>query len=388
MKKILILTYISILGGVEKALVNVLKCIDYSKYDVDLFFYDSTGPIRQLLPKEIKVVELIFKDQLIKEYFNIGARRLIPKYLKEFNLIKTLKILKYKISKKNLNYKDFYPIKKRYDLAICYHMHFPFLVQYVAEYVQADYKIAFIHSEIINNKHFYNRIFKLKKYLDKYNYFYTVSEQVKKDFLYIFSEYTDKTKVKYNNVITEEIVYLAKERIDWIINNDYIRIVTVARLNEEKGYELAIKTAIILKQKGIRFKWHFVGDGPQIEYLLSLVLSKGLKDYIIFEGGQLNPYKYIYNANIYVQPSLTEGWCLTLQEARILNKPIVTTNFATAYEQIKNGETGLIVEKTPQAIADAIIELINNEELRNKVINNLKLENQNVKIENVFEFPI
>ena len=86
-----------------------------------------------------------------------------------------------------------------------------------------------------------------------------------------------------------------------------------------------------------------------------------------------------------MQTSLHEGWCLTLQEARILNKPIVTTDFPTAYEQIVPGETGLIVEKRPEAIADAIIELINNDNLRAKLINNLIHENSTAEYKNVFD---
>ena len=208
-----------------------------------------------------------------------------------------------------------------------------------------------------------------------------------KDFkLLIVPEYRDKTIVRYNYINRNEIYKMSEERINWEDCNDTIRIVTVARLCKAKGYELAIQAAKNLKVKNINFKWHFIGDGDYKHYLLQLISHNDLNSFVFVEGGQINPYKYMKNADIYVQTSLHEGWCLTLQEARILNKPIVTTNFPTAYEQIKNEETGLIVEKDPEKIADAIIRLIEDKNLGDKFINNLKEENKRALSEDKIEF--
>ena len=91
-------------------------------------------------------------------------------------------------------------------------------------------------------------------------------------------------------------------------------------------------------------------------------------------GSKSNPYPYIQNADIYVQTSRQEGYCLTLAEARILNKPIVTTNFDVVHEQIVDGENGLIVDIDANSIAEGIIKLLNNNDLRNNLITNLNNE--------------
>ena len=75
-------------------------------------------------------------------------------------------------------------------------------------------------------------------------------------------------------------------------------------------------------------------------------------------GVQANPYPYMKAGDIYVQTSRFEGYCLTLTEARILNRPCVATNFDVVYDQMVQGENGLVVEMTPEAVAEGILRLM------------------------------
>lgn len=68
-------------------------------------------------------------------------------------------------------------------------------------------------------------------------------------------------------------------------------------------------------------------------------------------------------ADIYVQTSKFEGYCLTLAEARMLNIPCVTTNFDVVYAQMIDGDNGLVVEMNAEAVADGIIRLATDQEL-------------------------
>ena len=92
-------------------------------------------------------------------------------------------------------------------------------------------------------------------------------------------------------------------------------------------------------------------------------------------GLKENPYPYIANSLLYVQPSKFEGKSIAIDEAKILLKPIVTTNFPTVYDQITHGETGLISEMNPTALANEIEKLLIDENLRNKFAENLSKEN-------------
>ena len=97
-----------------------------------------------------------------------------------------------------------------------------------------------------------------------------------------------------------------------------------------------------LKEKGYSFKWYFVGDGAERKNIESLISKNDLGDHIVIAGYTDNPYKYISRADIYVQPSRWEGYCLTILEARVLKKPIICSDLEVLKEQIHHGVNGLM----------------------------------------------
>jgi glycosyltransferase involved in cell wall biosynthesis len=133
--------------------------------------------------------------------------------------------------------------------------------------------------------------------------------------------------------------------------------------------------ARLLKEKGYVFRWYLVGDGRLRFELENAIRSYGLENQVVLLGGKQNPYPYIKNCDLYVQPSFSEAYCLTLAEARILCRPIVTTNATGNGEQIRDGENGLIVESmTAEALAEGIKTLLDHPEMMEKFKNTLKTE--------------
>ena len=137
---------------------------------------------------------------------------------------------------------------------------------------------------------------------------------------------------------------------------------TVAHFCRRKGGDFTIESAEMLKKQHIKFKWLFVGKVLE-EDLCYLIKEKGLEENIIFVGVQSNPYPYMYLSDIYVQPSRYEGKSISLDEAKILCKPIIVTNFSTVGDQFVNGKNATICEMNGEAVANAIIELIKNPDL-------------------------
>ena len=125
-----------------------------------------------------------------------------------------------------------------------------------------------------------------------------------------------------------------------------------------KGYDLAVETARILKSKGLKFKWNFVGDGGERPAVEELIKKYHLENEIMLWGMQPNPYPYMAAADIYVQTSRFEGFGLTIAEAKILGKPIVSTNFDVVHDQLKHEVNGLIAEMTPESLAEEVLRLI------------------------------
>ena len=96
---------------------------------------------------------------------------------------------------------------------------------------------------------------------------------------------------------------------------------------------------------------------------------------MVLLGNRSNPYPYIKACDIYVQTSLTEGWGLTVTEAKILHKPIVTTDAGVMSEQIQTGLNGIIVpDNSPETLANAIGKLIDDPRMRESFVRHLQQE--------------
>ena len=151
-----------------------------------------------------------------------------------------------------------------------------------------------------------------------------------------------------------------------------IIICSCGRLTREKGFDLAIQAARTLKQKGISFCWYFIGDGAQKQKLIKMIEEYGLEEEIIITGIQENPYSYMKTCDVYVQPSYEESFGLSIAEAKILCKPIVSTCSVGAKLQIIDGKNGILTEVEGESIANGILQYIQNPNLRLDVIRELE----------------
>ena len=196
----------------------------------------------------------------------------------------------------------------------------------------------------------------------------------------------DKTEVFYNIINTEKIKRLSEDKKSFEDNFDGIRILTVGRLTKEKGCDILPDIVANIINKGFNIRWYLLGDGEAREYLIKSILEKKIEDRLLLLGTKDNPYPFFKDCDIYVQPSRHEGYCITLGEAKRFNKPIITTNFVGALEQIDNNETGLIVNFNKQEIIDKIIRVIENRQLKLYMINNLKCikYNSNSEINKIY----
>ena len=125
-------------------------------------------------------------------------------------------------------------------------------------------------------------------------------------------------------------------------------------------------------EKNLEFTIYLIGDGllrPEIE---NKIIKYGLTNYVKTLGIQSDIIRLLSQSDIMLLPSFYEGKSISLEEAKILNKPIVITNFSSAKDQINNGVTGLIADMNAVSIADKLIQLIENESLVLNLNNNLK----------------
>ena len=203
-----------------------------------------------------------------------------------------------------------------------------------------------------------------------------VSETAKDVFDQEFQSFRDKTVVIRDRIDVTLIRKLAEE-FPAPLEKDVPALLTVARFAPQKGYDLALDACRFLKDRGIPFKWYVLGRGPLKQEMERFVQENHLQDHFVFLGTVANPYPYFKAATLYVQTSRREGFGLSIAEARILGKPIVTTEFDAVWLQMIQGKNGLVVPQDPIAVANAVERLLKENDLYNSLVAFLKQEKNN-----------
>lgn len=375
-------------GGGEKSLINLLNALDFNQYEVTIKLFAKKGLFLQLVPSHVKITQISGNYT----WFSKGILKSVFYFLKnlKFNLILNRIVFAYKnaiqknaaIAEQNswINKSKFISNEKEtYDVAIAFLEKSS--IYYVVEKVTANKKIGWIHTNYKNSG--LNPIFD-EKYFKKLDAIVTVSDECKQSLNQFFPQLKFKIKVIQNIVSSKTVIQLSNQSIDDLNYKTHQNsIITVARLSHEKGIDIAIETAKILKSK-IDFKWYVIGGGNERNNLQQLVKSYELQNNFIFLGLKSNPYPYIKQSSLYVQPSRYEGKSIAIDEAKILAKPILTTDYPTAKDQIENDITGKIVHNNPELIANEIMCLFENEKLKNQLsenLLNLKNETEYIEIE-------
>lgn len=153
-----------------------------------------------------------------------------------------------------------------------------------------------------------------------------------------------------------------------------VKIVSVGRISKEKGFDRVAEVARRLTEAGYDIRWYIVGDGDKRAAVEADVREKQMQDRVILLGHRSNPYPYIQNCDIYVQPSYTEGFCTSTMEAKILGRPVVTTDVPGMREQFVSGENGLIVESSADGIYEGIRRLLDDPALGKRIAETLARE--------------
>ncbi len=370
-------------GGAEKSLVNLLNSFDYESYAVDLVMLREGGVFLHSIPTEVNKVKLSedythFTKSLVASclHFLSHGKVALAWHRLLFTLVNRFQ--------KNTNKAEQYSWKhlsktiqlppKKYDAAIGYLEKTS--IYLCVDCVSATQKIGFIRTD-------YEQLH-LDVSFDE-RYFSTLDaimvngsnslETLKK----CHPKLAKKMSVMMNVVSPQLIQKRAAEYNPFEKNTQ--NIVSVGRLDHVKGYDLAIRACAKMVQSNPNIKWFVIGEGSERVALERQIKEEKLENQFVLLGEKENPYSYMSNATIYAQTSRFEGRSSTINEAKILAKPIVVTNFDSVFEQIQSGVNGLIVEKDADAIADAIVKLLNDSELQMQFIKQLQSESLGTETE-------
>lgn len=356
-------------GGVSKSLASLLNTIDYDVYNVDLFLFSRQGLFLDQVPSNVNILketttlrELIFTFKYIaafKRLLSIVLCKRITSLEKRWRLFW------------KLNKKSFRPNSKKYDCAISYNDGVE--LYYMVDCLCANVKIAWNHTNYTNSFTYKPTLDKF--YYDRVNYIVTISEECAYTLKRVFPENADKVRIIENIVLKDTLMSLAEVENpydSYSIDRDTTVICTVAGLYVRKGFDYASVALGNLKKEGIKFLWFIVGGGPEENEIKDLVRNNNIENETFFLHQQSNPYKFVKWADIFLLTSHAEGKSIAIEEAKLLEKPILITHFASAFDQIESGKSGLVAEMTNDSVTEKLRMLIGDKDLQTNLSNYLK----------------
>ena len=339
-------------GGAEVSLLNLLKKLDKTKYEIDFLVLNQSAGTEAVslidkIPKEITVFDAYQMQRNMSAYDKKKADLLLNEEDRRCDPDSALLWIR----------------NRKYDCA--FHVgewSYPF---FTAKYVNADRKFAWIHNDLDQAEYFDADNF--FAYYNQFDSYIFVSKNSRKGSIKAYPFLKDNSLCIYNINDAEDIRKKSEETVE----EDYFKrglpvILTCANVRKQKNHDRQLMAMKLLKDRGIDFIWLNIGSMVETERcqgLLNKAKIFGLEDRFILAGPSQNPYKYMKHATAVAVLSDYESWSMVITEAKILGKPIIATKTSGALEQIEHGVTGLLTDFTPESIADELEKLLTKPEV-------------------------
>ena len=343
------------LGGIEKALLNLVNRIDSNKYNIEIVLEEKKG---------------IFLDQINN---NIVVRELKVSNNKNVLVRKTYNYLS-KLIYKIFNY-------HKYDFSCCY-----------ATYSYSSSKIALISS--LNNAFYvhndYRTIYKddndfykffNSRGINNYKNIIFVSNENRKGFIQKYSNLKDRCLVFNNFINTDEIIKLSKEKIKETKPKNNKLFMFIGRL-DDKAKKVSRQINLINELDNCKL-W-IIGDGPDKDKYVKEVKDLKITDKVLFLGRKKNPYPYMRLADYIILTSDFEGFPVTYLEAITLNKNIVTT-FPTSDDVVDINKYGYVISKDHKTMVKEVKKIIKETKEVEKIDLEIGQINRMKELEKIFD---
>ena len=322
MKEILVSAYSLDVGGIETALITLLKNI-HLKYKITLVLEKKQGLFFNKVLEDIKIITYKPNDNkvtILRKACNFIKQQLF-----------------------NIKYKN------KFDFSICFAT-YSYSASFVSR-IASKNSILWVHNDYMS---FYNNdLNKYKEFFSKlkisdFKKIVFVSENDENIFLKYFKEYKNKC-IQCNNLIDyEKIKEKAKEDVtDFKVKENITTFINIGRHDEkQKKLSRIINATKRLNKEGYIFRVIFVGNGPDTEMYREQ--ANDVQN-IEFLGAKKNPYPYLKNSDCLIMSSDFEGYPVVFIESLILGKTIITTDVSDSKKDIKD-KFGLVVDKSEDGI--------------------------------------
>lgn len=358
-KRILIINNNMHIGGVQKALVGLLDSLK-DKYDITLLLFRAQGELMNEIPKQIQIVEtkgqyryLGMSQQECANLIDRCFRAFYATVAKQIGVKWSIKLIDMLSHKDKLG---------KFDAAISY-LHcasqksfYGGTAEYALGYSDADKKICYVHCDYVNSgmsSEYSNDVY------CRFDSIACVSDSVRKQFISVLPQLESRTISIINPLKVNEVVELSRQN-PYKYDQTYLNCLSVARLSDEKGIDRFIRAMKAVNSSSIRY--YVVGEGQYRRKIERTICETGLEQQVFLLGEDVNPYKYMINADILVVPSYHEAAPVVFQEALVVGLPVFTTCTLSAAEMISD-MYGFIVNNDEESMTDKLREINEHREM-------------------------
>jgi len=361
-------------GGSMTSMINLLTLLkkDEKTLDIDVLLMDPYGELYHELEKNVHILKTDYALQAV----TLSREKIISKKMYRLLFRRALMWTKGKICRNSTSHQGYLLSAKyysnKYDCVIAYQES---IATDYAKYIKAPKHIAWVHNDYDNVLKRYHDCNDMRNTYDYYDKIVCVSKAGAQNFINKSGLNTDKITCIYNTLITEKLNQKSETDIEKIlcvddkseilnaINSNVVKFVSSGRFVNQKRFDRVIEAATILKSKGYKFKWFILGNGELFDDISNMILKHKLQDYVYLTGGLNNPFPVVRKSDVFVLTSDFEAHPMVANEALIIGKPVISTNFESASEVITDNVNGMICEMSPESIAGKLEEVLNDEQL-------------------------
>lgn len=337
MKKVLFLINTLEGGGAEKILVETANSLDKNKYQITVQTVINKGIHKASLSPQVRYKTIIpFKNNFLQKVFS--------------------KIL-FKMLGCSFVYNFF--VKDKYDYEIAFLEGLPTKILSNSTN-KIGKKYAWLHTDIEsypNSFKVFSSELKEKEAYKKFDKIFCVSESVRQSIQHKYGIETSNLEVVYNIIDDTAILMASREIVD-ISSFKKPLFISVGRLKKVKGYDRLLRVHNQLIKEGFLHTLLILGDGEEYPFLEKYIRENNLQATAFLLGFQINPYKYISKADLFICSSLAEGYSTVVSEAVLCGVPVLSTNVAGANEPYDSPRCSLVIDNNEVALYNSLKKLL------------------------------
>ena len=348
------------IGGVQKALVNLLKEIA-SEYEVTLLLFYKGGELLRDVPENVRVITAC---RVLRGW---GATREDAGGLR-LQLSRAFSAAITRAAGRKWICRILFPFQKKlrgYDVAISYlhsgndHVFYGGCNEFVLRCTEAEKKISFLHCD-------YEKMRAGSRYnasiYQKFDAIAACSAGCKDAFSAVFPELKQKVQVVRNCHDYERLHHDAAQA-PAALSKTSVNVVTLSRFGREKGVLRGIQAAADVQRAGKKLRYYIIGNGVEYPKAAAMVKRLGLETSVTLLGEMLNPYGYLKAADVLLIPSFSEAAPMVIGEAASLGTPVLSTRTSSAEEMIVCSGYGWVCDNTQVGITEGLERLLANPEI-------------------------